>query len=136
MPLIMSPCVPSDATKLAQVHLATFAHSASPASKHYLKITDTATNEIAAYAIWISVPHCPPPAPQRCKPDDHDHDPWLLSSSQLVTRNSSDGNHGLCIGVKERFWSGCLYRGARVASKLRRFGLKARGADRRCRGRV
>ena len=127
MPLVMSPCVRDDANDLAQAHLATFAYSASHSSKLYLKITDTSTDEVAAYAIWISVP--PPPRPQRCKDDDRD--PWLLSSSELVTTNNS--NRGLCIGFRERLWSTCLYRGARVASKLRRFGLKARGVDRQCR---
>lgn len=131
MPLIMSPCVPDDANNLAQAHLATFASSASGSSKHYLKITDTSTDEIAAYAIWISVPPCPPFL-QKCKPDDRD--PWLLSSSELVA--ASNSNSGLCIGVRERLWSTCLYRGARVASKLRRFGLKARGVDRQCRKRA
>lgn len=121
MPLIMSPCVLDDANNLAEAHLATFAYSASASSKHYLKITDTSTNEIAAYAIWISVP----PPPERCKPDEHD--PWQLSSSELVNTNNSNSKSGLCIGLRERLWSTCLYRGARVASKLRRFGLKVRG---------
>lgn len=120
MPLIMSPCVLDDANNLAEAHLATFAYSASASSKHYLKITDTSTNEIAAYAIWISVP-----PPERCKPDEHD--PWQLSSSELVNTNNSNSKSGLCIGLRERLWSTCLYRGARVASKLRRFGLKVRG---------
>ena len=138
MPLIMSPCVPDDANHLAQAHLATFAYSASPSSKHYLKITDTSTNEIAAYAIWIPVLPYPHP-PQICRPDDYD--PWLLSSSQLVNTNNSNSssdnnNSGLCIGLRERLWSTCLYRGARVASRLRRFGLKVRGVDRQCRQRV
>ncbi|CAF9919965.1 MAG: hypothetical protein ALECFALPRED_001388 [Alectoria fallacina] len=127
MPLIMSPCVPDDANDLAQAHLATFAFSASGPSKHYLKVTDTSTNEIAAYAIWISVPPL-----QKYKADNHD--PWLLSSAELVT--ASNSNSGLCIGVRERLWSTCLYRGARAASKLRQFGLKARGLDRQCRMRV
>lgn len=131
MPLIMTPCVPDDANNLAQAHLATFAYSTSGSSKHYLKITDTATNEIAAYAIWISVPP-PPPLQKSNRPDDRD--PWLLSSSELVT--ASHSNSGLCIGARERLWSTCLYRGARVASKFRRFGLKARGVDRQCRVRV
>lgn len=134
MPLIMSPCVLDDANNLAQAHLATFAYPASPCSKHYLKITDTSTNEIAAYAIWISVPPSPPPPPQRCKPDDHD--PWLLSSSELVSLGNSKSKSGLCVGARERLWSSCLYRGARVASKIRRFGLKARGVDMPCRTRV
>ncbi len=121
MPLIMSPCALDDANDLA------LATSSSSSSKLYLKITDTSTNEIAAYAIWISVPS--PPAPQRCKPVDRD--PWLLSSSELVATNNSSS--GLCIGLRERLWSTCLYRGARVASKLRRLGLKARGVDRQCR---
>ena len=134
MPLIMSPCALDDANNLAQAHLATFAYSAPSSSKHYLKITDTSINEIAAYAIWISVPPSSPPPAHRCKPGDRD--PWLLSSSELVATNNSKGSNGLYIGVRERLWSTCLYRGARVASKLRRLGLKARAVDRQCRKRV
>lgn len=127
----MSPCALDDANNLAQAHLATFAYSAPAPSKHYLKITDTSTNEIAAYAIWISLP----PHSRKCgKPADHD--PWLLSSSQLVTANNNGNSSGLCIGVRERLWSSCLYRGAKAASKLRRLGLKASGVDRQCRKRV
>ena len=146
MPLVMSLCALDDANNLAQAHLATLACSAPSPSKHYLKITDTSTNEIAAYAIWISIPPIappPPPPPQRCHKLD-DHDPWLLSTSQLVTsNNSNDGNKkkkqqksGLCIGLRERLWSSCLYRGARTAATLRRLGFKVKGVDRRCRERV
>ena len=126
MALIMSSCAMEDATDLAQAHLATFAYSAPTSSKYYLKITDSSTNKIAAYAIWISVP----PNPQMYRLTDRD--PWLLSSSQLVTINGNGNNNGLCIGVRERLWSDCLYRGARAASKLRRFRLKVRGVDTQC----
>ena len=130
MPLIMSPCAQDDTNDLAQAHLATFAYSAPSPSKHYLKVTDTSTNESAAYAIWISLP----PSHERNNPADHD--PWLLSSSQLVTTDNDGGNSGLCIGIRERLWSSCLYRGARAASKFRRFGLKVKGVDRLCRRRA
>ena len=130
MPLIMSPCAPDESNDLIQAQFATCGYSASPPSKHYVKVTDTATDEIAAYAIWISLPA----PPQRChKPVDRD--PWLLSSSQLAT--ASNGNNcGLCIGVRERLWSSCLYRGARVASNFRRLGLRVKGVDKQCRVRV
>lgn len=132
MPLVMSPCAVDDTNNLAQAHLATFAYSAPPPSKYYLKITDTSTNEIAAYAIWISLPATPP---QRCYNID-DQDPWLLSSSQLMTTDNNGKNSGLCIGLRERLWSSCLYRGARAAAKVRRFGFRARGVDKRCRERA
>lgn len=141
MPLIMSPCAQDEASTLAHAHhLATFIRSSSSSSTpskhhHYLKVTDTSTNEVAAYAIWISLYPRPRLPPQRCyyyyyynnnnkTPNVHDRDPWRLSLSQLATTAyTNDEKSGLYIGIRERLWSGCLYRVARAASTIRRFGF-------------
>lgn len=144
MPLIMSPCAQDEASTLAHTHhLATSIHSLSSSTPskhhHYLKVTNTSTNEITAYAIWISLTPPPPrPPPRRCyyhyninePPNVHDHDPWRLSLSQLATTAyTNDDNSGLYIGMKERLWSGCLYRAARAASQIRRFGFGLRAGQ-------
>ena len=116
--LLLAPLSPTETSSLVHAHHIATSSPPFP-TKQYLKITDTTTNEIIAYLIWVSLPPCPP-SYQRYH-DNDPNDPW-----QLVTGTKNNDSGGLSIGTKERLCSNFLYHGVRVASKIRRLRLGSR----------